>query len=105
KCNGDIITRGDIERSRKELADGLRREGLTGMPLQTAFTEREKNLLRDKIDQLLLTQKAKDLDIKVDTEISKRLAGIQKDSGIADPEKFQAYVRAQKIGRASCRER
>ncbi|HYL74042.1 MAG TPA: peptidylprolyl isomerase [Bryobacteraceae bacterium] len=95
KCNGDIITRGDIERSRKELADGLRREGLTGMPLQTAFADREKNLLRDKIDQLLLTQKAKDLDIKVDTEISKRLATIQKDANIADPEKFQAYVREQ----------
>jgi parvulin-like peptidyl-prolyl isomerase len=95
KCNGDIITRGDIDHSRKELADGLRREGLAGLNFQTAFAEREKNILRDRVDQLLLTQKAKDLDIKVDTEISKRLAGIQKDSGIADPEKFQAYVKEQ----------
>ncbi|HEV2691013.1 MAG TPA: peptidylprolyl isomerase [Bryobacteraceae bacterium] len=95
KCNGDIITRGDIERSRKELSDGLRHEGLSGIPFQTAFAEREKNLLRDRIDQLLLVQKGKDLDIKVDTEISKRLAGIQKDSGIGDPEKFQAYVKEQ----------
>jgi len=95
KCNGDIITRGDIDRSRKELAEMLRRDGATGANFQSAFNERDKNLLRDRIDQLLLTQKAKDLDIKVDTEISKRLAMIQKDSGIADPEKFQAFVREQ----------
>jgi peptidyl-prolyl cis-trans isomerase SurA len=95
KCNGDIITRGDVERSRKELADSLRREGLTGLPFQNAFNEREKNLLRDRIDQLLLVQKAKDLDIKVDTEIAKRMVAIQKDSGIGDPDKFQAYVKEQ----------
>jgi parvulin-like peptidyl-prolyl isomerase len=95
KCNGDIITRGDIDRSRKELAEMLRHDGATGANFQSAFNERDKNLLRDRIDQLLLTQKAKDLDIKVDTEISKRLAMIQKDSGIADPEKFQAFVREQ----------
>ena len=95
KCNGDIITRNDIERSRKELAEMLRRDGATGVNFQTAFNDRDKNLLRDRIDQLLLTQKAKDLDIKVDTEVSKRMAMIQKDSGIADPEKFQAYVKEQ----------
>ena len=95
KCNGDIITRGDIERSRKELADALRREGITGIPFEKAFNERNANLLRDRIDQLLLVHKAKDLDIKVDTEISKRMAGIQKDSGIAEPEKFQEWLKEQ----------
>jgi parvulin-like peptidyl-prolyl isomerase len=95
KCNGDIITRGDIERSRKELADALRREGITGIPFEKAYTERNANLLRDRIDQLLLVHKAKDLDIKVDTEISKRMAGIQKDSGIAEPEKFQEWLKEQ----------
>jgi peptidyl-prolyl cis-trans isomerase SurA len=95
KCNGDIITHGDIERSRRDLADALRHDGLTGLPLQNAFNEREKDLLRDRIDQLLLVQKAKDLDIKVDTELAKYLAGIQKESGIAEPEKFQEWVTQQ----------
>ena len=48
----------------------------------------KKNLLRDRIDQLLLVQKAKDLNINVDGEVTKRMAQIQTDSGIADPDKF-----------------
>ena len=30
KCNGDIVTRSDIEKAQKELADALKREGMAG---------------------------------------------------------------------------
>jgi peptidyl-prolyl cis-trans isomerase SurA len=95
KCNGDIITRGDLDHSRKQLIDALRHEGLTGPAMEQTLQEQEKNLLRDRIDQLLLVQKGKDLNISVDSEVAKRLAQIQKDSGIADPEKFQDWVKEQ----------
>ena len=95
KCNGDIITRGDLDRSHKQLIEALRHEGLTGPALEQTLQEQEKNLLRDRIDQLLLVQKGKDLNISVDSEVAKRLAQIQKDSGIADPEKFQDWVKEQ----------
>jgi peptidyl-prolyl cis-trans isomerase SurA len=95
KCNGDIITRGDLDRSRKLLIEALRHEGLTGDPLEKALQEQEKNLLRDRVDQLLLVQKGKDLNINVDGEVAKRISTIQKDSGIADPEKFQDWVKEQ----------
>jgi peptidyl-prolyl cis-trans isomerase SurA len=93
KCNGDIITRGDLERSRKELANAVRQQPANGPSLQQALADHEKNFLRDRIDQLLLVQKAKDLNISVDSEVSKRIAQIQRDSGIAEPEKFQDYVK------------
>jgi peptidyl-prolyl cis-trans isomerase SurA len=95
KCNGDIITRGDLDRSRRELIETLRAAGVVGDDLEKQLTEREKNLLRDRIDQLILAQKAKDLNINVDTEVSKQLSAIQSDSKIADPEKFQAYIKEQ----------
>src|SRR6202041_2311335 len=57
--------------------------------------EREKNILRDRIDQLILAQKAKDLNINVDSEVSKQMSAIQSDSKIADPEKFQEYIKSQ----------
>jgi parvulin-like peptidyl-prolyl isomerase len=95
KCNGDIVTRGDLDRGRKQLIEGLRHEGLTGPNLEQALQEQEKNILRDRIDQLLLVQKGKDLNISVDSEVAKRLASIQKDSGIAEPEKFQDWVKEQ----------
>ena len=95
KCNGDIVTRGDLDHSRKQLIEALRHEGLTGPALEQALDEQEKNLLRDRIDQLLLVQKGKDLNVSVDSEVAKRIASIQKDSGIADPEKFQDWVKEQ----------
>ena len=93
KCNGDIITRGDLERSRKDLAKAVQQQAVTGPSLQQAMADHEKNFLRDRVDQLLLVQKAKDLNITVDSEVSKRIAQIQRDSGIAEPEKFQEYVK------------
>jgi len=95
KCNGDIITRGDLDRSRRELIETLRENGVVGDDLEKQLAEREKDLLRDRIDQLILAQKAKDLNITVDTEVSKQMSAIQTNSGIADPEKFQDYLKQQ----------
>ena len=95
KCNGDIITRGDLERYRRDFVNAARQQGVTGPTLDQALAEHEKNLLRDRIDQLLLVQKAKDLNINVDSDVAKRLASIQRDAKIADPEKFQDYVKEQ----------
>jgi len=95
KCNGDIITRTDLSRTRQQLIAELREAGLGGTALEQALADREKNLLRDKIDQLLLVQKAKDLNINVDGEVTKRLAQIQLDAKIADPDKFHDFIKEQ----------
>lgn len=95
KVNGDIITRGDLDHSRQELMGMLQQQGLTGAPLQKAYSEHNQDILRERIDQLLLVQKGKDLNINVDTEFSKYQAELQKQSGIGDPDKFHDYVRQQ----------
>ena len=95
KVNGDIITRGDLERARKQLEADLRQQGLPALTLQQTLEQREKDMLRDKIDQLLLQQKGKDLNINVDPELTKYVADLQRRSKIADPEKFQEYVKEQ----------
>jgi len=101
KVNGEIITRGELEQSRKEIEQGLRGEGLTGAKLQDAVKQYTSNSLRDQIDQLLLVQKAKDLSIKVDSEVTRQLADIQvqardKDGNrITDPDKFHQFIQEQ----------
>ena len=95
KVNGEIITRGDIERTRKQMEATMREQGATGERLQQAMAEADKNLLRERIDQLLLQSKAKDLNLNVDSEVAKQLADIQRKSGITDPDKFQQFVRDQ----------
>lgn len=95
KVNGDIITRGDLDHSRQELLTVLQQQGQTGDALQKAYADHSKDILRERIDQLLLIQKGKDLNINIDNEFSKYQAELQKQSGIADPEKFQELVRQQ----------
>jgi hypothetical protein len=95
KVNGDIITKGEMERQHQTLEAALRQDGVTGLRLQEAVRDREKDILRDQIDQLLLVSKAKDLNISVDADVTKRIAEIQTTSKIADPDKFHEWIREQ----------
>ena len=95
KVNGDIITKSELERARQDLEAQLRQKGVAGPELEKAVKQQAADGLRDQIDTLLLVQHGKDLNINVDAEITKRLAQIQVDSKIADPDKFHDYIREQ----------
>lgn len=96
KVNGDIVTRGEIERSRRQIETELRsQQNLTGVRLQTAVQERDKDILRERIDQLLLVQKGKEMNVNVESELSRYMADLQRKFQIGDPDKFQAFVREQ----------
>jgi parvulin-like peptidyl-prolyl isomerase len=95
KVNSDIITRSELEKDRKQAESELRAQGLTGPRLTEAVNNATRHLLRERIDRLLLVQKGKELDLKVDAEVTKQLAEIQRRSGISDPDKFQQFVREQ----------
>lgn len=92
KVNGEIITRSDLEKDRKGLEDQLRAQGLSGARLQEAVDKEAPNLLRERIDDLLLVSKAKTMDIKVDTDVNKRIADYQRASGLVDQEKFHDWI-------------
>ncbi|MBK9171316.1 MAG: peptidylprolyl isomerase [Bryobacterales bacterium] len=96
KVNGDIITLTDMERHR----EGMRRELEARKEMQAAerqqvFEERSKNILRDQIDRLLLVQKAREIGINVDPDVNRRVAEIQVQSKIDDPDKFQQWLSEQ----------
>lgn len=95
KVNNEIITRGELERERKQAQARFAAQGLKGERLADTMKEFEKGLLRDRIDNMLLVQKGKELSINVDTEVSKFLADMQLRTKIGDPEKFQQMIREQ----------
>ncbi len=95
KVNNEIITAGDLKRGREQLEAELRRRGLSGAKLEAELKEREKDILRDRIDELLLVQRGRDLNINVDAEVSKYLADIQLQYKIADQDKFHEWIREQ----------
>jgi parvulin-like peptidyl-prolyl isomerase len=100
KVNGDIVTRTELERSRAAMVADLKQRGAKPEQIDEMMKDREKDILRDRIDNLLLVQKGKELSITVDAEISKQVADIQKecaklDPKCVDPDRFQTWVREQ----------
>jgi peptidyl-prolyl cis-trans isomerase SurA len=95
KVNNDVITAGELERERRRTEAELKRQQIPADRMQEALKRLDRDALRDRIDHLLLVQKAKELDIKVDQELSKYMAELQVESKIVDPDKFEEYIREQ----------
>lgn len=99
KVNGQIITRGELAQRRELILEELREQrGLSGAALETEVNKEMADALRDQVDQLLLVQKAKELNINVDADVNKRIAEIQSESKISDPEKFHEWLQDQLHG-------
>jgi len=95
KVNGDIVTNIDLQHDRVELEKQYRQAGFSGKRLEDVLKQEEPNFLRNKIDHLLLQQKGKELELKVDADLNKQIADMQRQTNTADPEKFQALVRQE----------
>jgi peptidyl-prolyl cis-trans isomerase SurA len=100
KVNGQIITRGELEQQRESIKAQLEKQGLIGPALDQAVTKASSDALKEQIDQILLAQKGGQLSINVDADVNRRVAELQKESNIADPEKFHDWVREQTGGQS-----
>ncbi len=90
RVNDNIISRSDVERAQAQLDQELVQNPNAGDPV-----ERQKNLLRDLIDQQLLLSKGKDLNINPDAEVVRRLDDIRKQNNLPSMEALEQAVRSQ----------
>src|SRR5260370_23948066 len=72
--NDLIITSSDVERAELALAQENQQSGATA----AEASERQKNLLRDMIDKQLLLSRGKELGVKADAGVIRRLEEIRK---------------------------
>jgi peptidyl-prolyl cis-trans isomerase SurA len=94
RVNGQIVTQRQYDREKAELRGRLS-ERYSGAELEVQVREQSKNLLRDLIDQNLLVEKGKDLDIKVDTDVIKKLDEYRQQQKLASLEELQKEVEKQ----------
>src|ERR1041385_8755499 len=73
KVNGEIITNIDLDHDRADLEKQMRANGFSGQRLEDALKAETPNLLRNKIDNMLLVQKGKELEFKVDSDVKLQL--------------------------------
>lgn len=97
RVNNEIITRTEYEKSRAQVAEDAPQEcpKCTAEQLQAMVAERQKQVLRDLIDQSLLVQRGKDMGVSVETDVIKRLDQIRIQNNLASMEELEKAVSAQ----------
>src|ERR1700722_12287848 len=94
RVNDDIVTREDLDKARASLDSEAREACPSCTPehLRVQVSGKEKDLLRDLIDQSLLTQRAKDQGINVDTDVIKRLDAIRTQNHLPDMDALEKAI-------------
>ncbi len=93
RVNDQIINRSDVERSEKQLQQELQQGNLPASERE----QRQKDMLRDMIDQQLLLSKGKELGLNADAEVIRRLDEIRKQNHLDTMEDLEKAARQQGV--------
>jgi peptidyl-prolyl cis-trans isomerase SurA len=89
RVNDQIIDNSDYQRAENQLVVEAHQSNVSPSEL----AQRQKDLLRDMIDQQLLLSRGKELDIKADAEVIRRLDEIRKQNHLDSMEALEKAVR------------
>src|SRR5216684_5630711 len=95
RVNNQIVSRSEYLRSREQLKQELQQQDAA--QADKLFTAKQKDVLRDLIDQQLLLEKGKDLGITADTEVIKRLDEMRKEMKLESMEDLEKAAAGQGI--------
>lgn len=95
RVNNQIITRSEYARSKDQLRDEVKQQNPANADV--VYAEKEKDVLRDLIDQQLLLEKGKDLGITGDTDLIKQLDQMRKDMKLDSMEALEKEAEKQGI--------
>ena len=100
RVNSEIITRTELDKARVTAEEEARQDctgRCTPAQLQADIEDRQKNALRDLIDQSLLAQRGKDMSISVETDVVKQLDQIRIQNNLKDMDDLEKAVTAQGV--------
>src|SRR5260370_18226135 len=98
RVNNEIITRSEYDKARQTAQEDVKSEcqnRCTAEQLQNALEDRQKNTLRDLVDQSLLVQRAKDMGVSVEPEFIKRLDAIRTENKLPTLEELDKAASGQ----------
>jgi len=95
RVNNQIITRTELARSEEDMRKEVQQQDPVNA--ERLIAEKDKDVLRDLIDQQLLLEKGKDLGITADTELIKKLDQMRKEMNLDTMEDLEKAAQAQGI--------
>ncbi|MGH9689870.1 MAG: peptidylprolyl isomerase [Candidatus Acidiferrales bacterium] len=99
RVNNSIVTRSDYQKAAQSLRDEIAHDCPNCPPekIDAEYKDRQKDLLRDLIDQQLLIERAKDMGISVETDLVKRLDDVRKQNNLATMDDLEKAVESSGI--------
>jgi peptidyl-prolyl cis-trans isomerase SurA len=100
RVNNSAITLSDIQKAEQSMHEEIVHDcqGCSPEKVDEIYKEKQKDLLRDLIDQALLVERSKDMGISVETDVIKRLDEIRKQNNLGSMEEFEKAVESQGMG-------
>jgi peptidyl-prolyl cis-trans isomerase SurA len=97
RVNNSIITLSDYQKSDAQLREEIQREcpGCAADKMEGLYRDRQKDLLRDLIDQQLLVQRAKDQGENVEADVIKRLDEVRKQNNLQSLDDLEKAVEGE----------
>lgn len=95
QVNDDVITLSMLKRETKERIEALKQNGMTEQQAIEEVTKKQAELIATLINEKLLLQRGKELDIAADieAEVNRRMLAIARDQGINSIEKLYEAMR------------
>src|SRR5215469_11907052 len=95
RVNTAIITRADYERAKQTTQNELEQQSPGDW--QAKWPDRQKEILRELIDQQLLLEKGKELGITGETDVIKRLNQMRQQMGLASIDDLEKEAQKQGV--------
>jgi peptidyl-prolyl cis-trans isomerase SurA len=97
RVNNDIISLTDYAKAEEALRHDVREECQACAPerVEAMYKDKQKDLLRDLIDQQLLIQRGKDEGISVEAEVIKQLDEVRKQNNLASLDDLEKAVESE----------
>lgn len=106
QVNDDIITLSMLKRETKERIEALKQGGTPEQQAIEQVSKRQAELIATLINEKLLLQKGKELDLaaEIEAEVNRRMLEVAKEQGIATIEQLDAAMRANQMDPVATRQ-
>jgi len=106
QVNNDVVTLSMVKRELREAVEGLKQKGMTDAQADTEITRRQPELIASLVDEQLLMQKAKELNLteEIEAEVNKRLLDLAKAQGFKTLQSLDEAMTAANVSPATFRQ-
>ncbi len=106
QVNEDVITLSMLKRESRERIDALKQNGMSEQQATDEVTKHRADLIATLVNERLLLQKGKELDLAsdVEAEVNRRMLEVAKDQGISSIEKLDQAMRESGVDPVTTRQ-